>query len=333
MGPPCWAFGTGVPGLTPTELPPLVTTGNTSSLCPVCPGQICCWPNLVLCNLAVSRASGVLLHLLRLDRGPCLTTGHSFPSVVGGNRRTAGRHEVRERAQGSSEPLPTMESARFCPYSLGRERYQVTVFPSSRACFPQTLISRQLIQDSLERNANADGRLASGVLGFQGEPGIGLPGLKGQPGLPGIPGTPGEKGNIGGPGVPGEQGLIGPPGLQGIRGNALACVRVPVSPCVPRAPIVCSVHVNWVGGRHCEGLWLCWLYRWVACGVEHILASNLFPSFPTGDPGPPGVQGPAGPPGVPGIGPPGAMGPPGGQGPPGSSGDVTVPSSEPMNWG
>lgn len=53
----------------------------------------------------------------------------------------------------------------------------------------------------------------------------------------------------------------------------------------------------------------------------------------TGDPGPPGVQGPAGPPGVPGIGPPGAMGPPGGQGPPGSSGDVTVPSSEPVKCG
>lgn len=72
---------------------------------------------------------------------------------------------------------------------------------------------------------------------------------------------------------------------------------------------------------------------WVAYGVDSILASNLFPSFPTGDPGPPGVQGPAGPPGVPGIGPPGAMGPPGGQGPPGSSGDVTVPSSEPVNCG
>lgn len=27
------------------------------------------------------------------------------------------------------------------------------------------------------------------------------------------------------------------------------------------------------------------------------------------------------------------MGPPGGQGPPGSSGDVTVPSSEPVNCG
>lgn len=63
------------------------------------------------------------------------------------------------------------------------------------------------------------------------------------------------------------------------------------------------------------------------------LTSNLFPSFLTGDPGPPGVQGPAGPPGVPGIGPPGAMGPPGGQGPPGSSGDVTVPSSEPVTCG
>lgn len=67
--------------------------------------------------------------------------------------------------------------------------------------------------------------------------------------------------------------------------------------------------------------------------MEYILASSLFPSFPTGDPGPPGVQGPAGPPGVPGIGPPGVMGPPGGQGPPGSSGDVTVPSSEPVNCG
>ena len=117
-----WATLLGVPGLTPTELPPIVTTGSTSSLCPVCPGQICCWPNLVLCNLAVSRASGVLLHLPRLDRGPWLTTGRSFPSVVGGNRETAGGHEVRERAQGSGEPLPTMESARFCPHSLGREQ-------------------------------------------------------------------------------------------------------------------------------------------------------------------------------------------------------------------
>lgn len=56
---------------------------------------------------------------------------------------------------------------------------------------------------------------------FQGEPGIGLPGLKGSPGLPGIPGTPGEKGSIGGPGIPGEHGAVGPPGLQGIRGNFL----------------------------------------------------------------------------------------------------------------
>lgn len=121
----------------------------------------------------------------------------------------------------------------------------MTVFPSPRACFQQTLISRQLSQDSLERNDNADGRLASRVLGFQGEPGIGLPGLKGQPGLPGIPGTPGEKGNIGGPGVPGEQGLIGPPGLQGIRGNALACVRVPVSP--ERLSCAQSTSTGWVG--------------------------------------------------------------------------------------
>lgn len=121
----------------------------------------------------------------------------------------------------------------------------MTVFPSSRACFLQTPQSRQLSQDSLERNANIDDRFASGVLGFQGEPGIGLPGLKGQPGLPGIPGTPGEKGNIGGPGVPGEQGSIGPPGLQGIRGNALACVGYlfPLG--------LQSVHIDWVGGRHC----------------------------------------------------------------------------------
>lgn len=80
---------------------------------------------------------------------------------------------------------------------------------------------------------------------FQGEPGIGLPGLKGQPGLPGIPGTPGEKGSIGGPGVPGEQGLTGPPGLQGIRGKASDCVSVSV--CLlyaPRASFVCSIHLD-----------------------------------------------------------------------------------------
>lgn len=63
------------------------------------------------------------------------------------------------------------------------------------------------------------GPLTGFCWGFQGEPGVGLPGLKGLPGVPGIPGTPGEKGSIGGPGVPGEHGAIGPPGLQGIRGD------------------------------------------------------------------------------------------------------------------
>lgn len=154
------------------------------------------------------------------------------------------------------------------------------VFPSSRACFPQTPKSRQLSQDSLERNANADDRFASGVLGFQGEPGIGLPGLKGQPGLPGIPGTPGEKGNIGGPGVPGEQGLIGPPGLQGIRGDALACVRVPV-PLGSPEHLSCaqSTSTGWVG----DTVWICgcWLYGWmgaIGSGVHSSL--QLIPFLP-----------------------------------------------------
>lgn len=80
-------------------------------------------------------------------------------------------------------------------------------------------------------------------------------------------------------------------------------------------------------------MWLWLWYKWMMYGKEYTLTSSFSPSFLTGDPGPPGVQGPAGPPGVPGIGPPGAMGPPGGQGPPGSSGDVTVPSSEPVKGG
>lgn len=188
-----------------------------------------------------------------------------------------------------------------------------------RCCHPHVgSISRRPLAADWVRTLTLPTDLLPLLWGFQGEPGIGLPGLKGLPGLPGIPGTPGEKGSIGGPGVPGEHGAIGPPGLQGIRGNlhtGLDCAEDGV--CF--SPSRCSVHVlkGWWGPQVLGGA----LVPVAACGREHAMAPFIHDYSPAGDPGPPGVQGPAGPPGAPGIGPPGVMGPPGGQGPPGSSGN------------
>lgn len=96
-----WAFSNDVPGVTPTELPPFVTTGNTSSLCLGRPGQPRCWPNLVLCDLAISLPARVfLLHLPRLDGTPWVTTGHIFSVVIRGNRETARRHDHEKWGKG-----------------------------------------------------------------------------------------------------------------------------------------------------------------------------------------------------------------------------------------